>query len=215
MELKDIIAGFEQTTTASIADVLDKRGFRGFMNHDIKARTVEKKFVGPAITVKEVRSPEALPPRHAMEAIEHAEPGSVVVISVEDGADVAVWGGIMTAGAVTKGLVGAVLEAGVRDVTEIRRDFGFPVYAKSVVPSTTVGRYVTIANQVPVFCAGVLVTPGDIVIADADGVVVVPRAWAEEVLAEAQAIDAKEANMAREIRECGSLIQIIDKYNRI
>lgn len=215
MNLDQLIRGFTNTTTASISDVLDRRGIRGFMSHAIKARTVDKKIVGPAVTVREVKSSEARPPTVAIEAIERATPGSVIVIAVEDGADVAVWGGLMTAGAWARGLAGAVLDGGVRDVAEIRRDYQFPVYARSVVPSTTVGRYVAVERDVPVVCGGVRVVPGDIVVADQDGVVVVPIEIAEDVLKEALSIDEREARMAQEIRQGASLSEVIAKYARI
>ena len=72
----------------------------------------------------------------------------------------AVWGGLMTAGAVANGHAGAVLDGGVRDLTEIRRDYGFPVYARDVSPGTTLGRYRTVASQVPVWVGGDHGAPG-------------------------------------------------------
>jgi hypothetical protein len=88
----------------------------------------------------------------------------VIVIAIEGGApDVAVWGGLMAAGAVANGHVGAVLEGGVRDLVEIRRDYGFPVYALDVSPGTTLGRYKTIASQVPVRVGGIIVRPGEMI----------------------------------------------------
>lgn len=129
--------------------------------------------------------------------------------------NVAVWGGLMTAGAVVNNIAGAVLDAGVRDVTEIRRDFGFPVFARSVSPGTTVGRYKTEALNVPVECGGVTVNPGDLIVGDLDGVVVVPKEHVEAVLETALEIEQREAEQARLIRQAKSLREGIAKYNRI
>lgn len=76
----------------------------------------------------------------------------------------------MTAGAVASGHVGAVLDGAVRDLVEIRRDYGFPVCALDVSPGTTLGRYKTVASQVAVRVGGIIVRPGDIVVGDVDGV---------------------------------------------
>lgn len=217
MSSKELIERFRLVATASVADAVDQvAGRRGYMDHEIRPRISERKIVGPAVTVKEVPTDEKLPPAHALQAIDESPEGSVVVIGLQ-GSDrnVAVWGGLMTAGAVVNNLEGAILDAGVRDVTEIRRDFGFPVFARSVSPGTTVGRYKTEALNVPVECGGILVHPGDVIVADLDGVVVVPKEHVEAVLAKAQEIDQREAEQARFIREAKSLRQGIERYNRI
>jgi 4-hydroxy-4-methyl-2-oxoglutarate aldolase len=103
----------------------------------------------------------------------------------------------------------------VRDLTEIRRDYGFPVYARDVSPGTTLGRYRTVASQVPVRVGDVIVHPGDIVVGDVDGVVVVPHAKAAEVLAMAQEIDVRELEQAKLIIAEKSLRTGLAKYGRI
>ena len=113
------------------------------------------------------------------------------------------------------GFAGAILDGGVRDVTEIRRDYDFPVYARSVSPGTTVGRFRTLAANVPIEIGGVTVNPGDLIVADIDGVVAVPRDHVEGVLAMALDIEQKELEQARYIRETGSLKAGLAKYQRI
>lgn len=212
----DVLEGFRRVSTASVADAVENvAGRRGYMSHDVKPRINDAKLVGTAVTVLEVPSPEALPPTHALELIDTAPEGSVVVIGIGGEADVAVWGGLMTAGAVANRLAGAVLDGGVRDVTEIRRDYDFPVFARSIVPGTTVGRYQTLAANVPVRCGGITVHPGDILVGDADGVVVVPAEQAAAVLEVALDIEQREAEQARLIRESGSLREGLAKYRRI
>ncbi|HEY8607804.1 MAG TPA: RraA family protein [Noviherbaspirillum sp.] len=216
MELKDLIAGFGKVATASVADAVDKiTGKRGYMDHQIKPRINEKRVCGPAATVLEAATDEFLPPQHALDLIDEAPEGSVICISIGGVENVAVWGGLMTAGAVANGHAGAILDAGVRDLSEIRRDYDFPVYARTVSPGTTLGRYTTVASQVPVEIGGIIVHPGDIIVADIDGVVVVPAAQAAAVLAMAQEIDARELEQAKLIISEKSLRKGLAKYGRI
>jgi regulator of RNase E activity RraA len=215
--MNDIIKGFDAVAVASVADAVDKVcGHRGYMSSAIKPRINDTRICGPAATVLEAASDEFMPPQHALDLIDEAPRGSVIVISIESGeCDVAVWGGLMTAGAVANGHVGAVLDGAVRDLTEIRRDYGFPVYARDVSPGTTLGRYRTVASQVPVRVGGIMVHPGDIVVGDIDGVVIVPHAQAAEVLAMAQEIDSRELEQAKLIIAEKSLRTGLAKYGRI
>jgi 4-hydroxy-4-methyl-2-oxoglutarate aldolase len=217
MELQELIEGFGKVAIASLADAVDKVcGHRGYLDHPIKPQINEQRICGPAATVLEVATDEFVPPQHALDLIDEAPRGSVIVISIMGGEpDVAVWGGLMTAGAVANGHAGAVLDGGVRDLVEIRRDYGFPVYARSVSPGTTLGRYKTVASQVPVRVAGVMIHPGDIMVGDVDGVVAVPRAQAQQVLAMAQEIDQREAEQARLIMAEKSLRTGLARYGRI
>lgn len=216
MDLKEMTERFHKVATASVADAVDKlTGKRGYMDHQIKPRINELKVVGPAATVLEAPTDEFVPPQHALDLIDECPAGSVICISVGGEADVAVWGGLMTAGAVANQHAGAILDGGVRDITEIRRDYNFPVYARSISPGTTLGRHKTLASQVPVEIGGVTVHPGDIIVADIDGVVVVPHAQAEAVLAMAEEIDARELEQAKLIIGERSLRKGLAKYGRI
>jgi len=216
-DLQALVAGFGGVSTASVADAVDRVTRRpGFMSHEIKP-LLPAKIVGPAVTVLERASLESQPPRHALQAIDEADPGTIILIGLEDPAaarDVALWGGLMTAAAVVRRLGGAVLDAGVRDAAEIR-EAGFPVFSRTIIPSTTVGRYVTVAKDVPITCGGVLVSPGDIIVGDTDGVVVVPRAQAGEVLAAAQQIEETERRMTARIQETGSIQKALEEFARI
>ncbi|WP_109466893.1 RraA family protein [Albibacillus kandeliae] len=216
MTLQELIEGFRGTATASVADAVDKiAGKSGLLNHEIRPRINETKIVGPAVTVLEGPTDEFLPPQHALDIIDASEPGSVIVISTNGSVDVAVWGGLMTAGAVANKHEAAVLDGGVRDIVEIRRDYDFPVYSRTVCPGTTLGRAKTLAANVEVDMGGVIVHPGDLIVGDIDGCVVVPIAHAEAVLEMAREIDAREAEQARLIIESGSLKKGLEKYGRI
>jgi regulator of RNase E activity RraA len=216
-DLHAIVDGFRAVTTASVADAVDRVMKRpGFMSHEIKP-ILPAKIVGPAATVLERQALEPQPPTHALQALDAAAPGTIIVIGMEDPAgsrDVAVWGGLMATVAVTRRLGGAVLDAGVRDIEEIRQ-MGFPVFSRSVIPSSTVGRYVTVDRDVPITCGGVRVHPGDLIVGDADGVVVVPRAHAADVLKIADEIEETERRMAEAIRRSGSILRGLEEFKRI
>ncbi len=216
MNLQEIIRGFEKVATASVADAVDKVcGQRGYMDHEIKPRINDKRVVGPAVTVVETATTEFVPPQHALDLIDEAPAGSVICIAIDGEANVAVWGGLMTAGAFANEHAGAILDGGVRDIAEIRRDYDFPVFARSVSPGTTLGRHKTVASQVPAKVGGITIHPGDIIVADIDGVVVVPSAHAQAVLAMALEIDVRELEQAKLIVAEKSLRKGLAKYGRI
>lgn len=216
MKLDELIAGFRKVATASVADAVDKvAGTTGFLPAAFKPRINDKKIVGPAVTILEGPTQEFLPPQHALDAIDEADAGSIIVISTNGTTDVALWGGLMAAGAVANKHEAAVLDGGVRDIVEIKRDFDFPVFSRCVSPGTTLGRIKTLAANVEVAMGDVIVSPGDILVGDVDGVVCVPRAHAEEVLTMAQEIDHREAEQAKLIIASGSLREGLAKYGRI
>ena len=216
MVSQDIINGFMKVATASVADAVEQvAGHRGYMDHMIKPRINDKKIVGPAVTIQEGPTDEFVPPQHALDAIDESPEGSVIVIGIDAEAEVAVWGGLMTAGAQANDLAGAVLDGGVRDVTEIRRDSDFQVFARSISPGTTLGRFKTLSSNEPVICGGITVQSGDLIVGDLDGVVVVPQAFIQEVLDKATEIEIREAEQAKYIRETKSLRKGLAKYNRI
>jgi 4-hydroxy-4-methyl-2-oxoglutarate aldolase len=214
-----LVAEFAKVPTASIADAIDAvAGKRGFMYHDMRPQSPGK-FAGRAATaLLRPAPPEKATAqstaRESIAMIDNAKPGEVGVIVIEDGLDVAAIGGLMGTDAKARGLAGMVLDAGVRDVEELRA-MRLPVYARSVVPSTTVGRFAGVAHNTPVECAGVTVKPGDIIVADEDGVVSVPQEKAEAILKKAQDIDARESKMAPLIRQYKSLMKVVEMFNRI
>src|SRR5512144_2616056 len=96
----DLVRRLHAVATASVADAVDKiAGRRGYMDYEIKPRINDKKVVGPAVTVLEGPTTEFVPPQHALDLIDTAAAGSVMVIAIGGEANVAVWGGLMTAGA--------------------------------------------------------------------------------------------------------------------
>jgi len=200
--------------TASVADAVEQSGIRAYLTGAI-GPVLPGKLVGPAVTVREEPADTSEPPTLALRAIDESPAGSVICIAA-DGADIAVWGGLMAAGAVVKGIAGAVLDARVRDVEEIRRDYPhLPIYARGSVPATTVGRYRTVALNEPVELGGIVIEPGDLIVADSDGVVRVPAAKVAEILQVAQLIEKQEREQTKLIHETGSLLAGLAKHNRV
>ncbi|MCR2815012.1 RraA family protein [Microbacterium jiangjiandongii] len=211
----DTIDAFRAITTASVSDALQSLGVHGYVASAI-GRVAGGKLVGPAVTIKEEPTSESVPPQHALDAIDSAAPGAVLVIDNGGETNVAAWGGLMTAGAVANRVAGVIVDSGVRDVEEIRRDFdGFTVFSRSVSPATTVGRFRTVASGVPVAIGGVTVHPGDLIVGDGDGIVVVPLSLVDQVREIAQDIETREKEQTRLILESGSLLAGLAKYNRI
>ncbi len=214
-----LIAGFKKTYPASVSDAVELvTGKNGAMRHDMKLVNGAP-IAGRAVTslVKPAAPEQATPAlstKHSVEMIDHAKPGEVGVIVMEGTLEIAAMGNLMATAAKVRGMAGMVLDGAIRDVWDIRR-MGLTVYARSISPRTAVGHYATVARNIPVECGGVTVRPGDIIVADEDGVVVVPQERAEEVLKKAQEIDDRERGMFPFIRQFKSLQKAIEKFNRI
>jgi regulator of RNase E activity RraA len=214
-----LIASFKKTYPASVSDAVELvTGKNGAMGHDMKLINGTP-IVGRAATslVKPAPSEAATPTlatKHSVEMIDEAKSGEVGVIVMEGTLDIAAMGNLMATAAKVRGMAGMVLDGAIRDVWDIRR-MGLTVYARSISPRTAVGHYATVARNVPVSCGGVTVRPGDIIVADEDGVVVVPQENAEAVLKKAQEIDDRERGMFPFIRQYKSLQKAIEKFNRI
>lgn len=214
-----LIAGFKSTYPASVSDAVELvTGKTGTMRHDMKLMTGTN-LVGRAVTALAKPAPReqataALAVKHSVEIIDEAKPGEVGVIVMEGSLDIAAMGNLMATAAVERGMAGMVLDGAIRDLWDVRR-MGLTVYARSKSPRTAVGYYATVAKNVAVECAGVTVRQGDIIVADEDGVVVVPQERAAEVLKESQSIDDRERGMYPFIREFKSLQKAIARFNRI
>lgn len=214
-----LLSGFAKSTVASVADAVDQiTGQRGYMRHDMRPRTGSA-FVGRATTaLLRANTPDkttaALSAQHSVAMIDAAQPGQVGIIVIEDSLDLAGLGGLMATAAKARGMAGIVLDGGVRDLAEIR-SLGLPVFARSVSPGSSVGRFASVDKDIPVQCAGILVRPGDIVVAGEDGVVVVPKEREDEVLKRAQEIDDRESKMVPFIQQFKSLTEAVKKFNRI
>jgi regulator of RNase E activity RraA len=211
-----MIAGYRHVEVSSVSDAIEQlTGQKMYMSHHMQP-IFTTKFAGYAVTVQMVKEenhdPNALTPMLA--AIDHGAKDSVYVMTVPDGADIAGMGGLMGTAMSAREFSGAVIDGGVRDVAYLRK-IGFPVYARGVVPSTSAGHYRVGGTGVPVVCDGVKVNAGDIVAADSDGIVVVPREIAPKVLVLSQQLDFKEHSMYAYIENTKSIQEAVKKFGRL
>ena len=212
-----MIESFRMVEVASVSDAMEQLyGQKSYMSHDMRP-VLTSKFAGPAVTVllkKEEHKEGAPASKGMLDAIDTAAPGSVYVMVLEDGVDYAGMGGLMATAMKYRGFAGAVLDASVRDTPQIKK-LQFPVFSRGVAPSTTINHYRFAGSNIPVTCAGARVNPGDIIVADEDGVAVVPRAKAAEVLKKAQQLDDTEHQMLPFIEKFKSIGEAVAKFGRI
>lgn len=211
-----MIDAYRHVEVASVSDAMEQLLHeRRYMSHHMQS-IFPAKFAGPALTVKLIKQENHDP--HALDgmlkAIDSGAPGSVFVMNVEDGADIAGMGGLMGTAMLSRDFAGAVIDGGVRDLPQLKK-IGFPVVALGPVPSTSVGHYRFASMNAAITCDGVPVSPGDIIAADQDGVVVVPRQNAAEVLVLAQKLDNSEHSMYPFIEKYHSIEEAVKQFGRL
>jgi regulator of RNase E activity RraA len=185
----------------------------GVLRSDIRP-LFEARFVGTALTVK--LYPGDLV--DCLDALAVAQAGDVILVDAAGETETSIWGGLMAGLCQQKGVVGAVVDGAIRDTDEIRQ-LGFPIFSRAVVPRSTHSPYSKrmepIEVNVPIQCGGALVTPGDVVLADEIGIVVVPLAQAQEVLVRAQAQAVQEEATRRRIREGKTVEELLAEFGRL
>ena len=212
----NLLEGYRHVEVASVSDALEQlTGKKMYMSHRMRP-IFPTKFAGYAVTVllkkEENKDPNAL--NGMLAAIDEGTKDSVYVMVVEDGENIAGMGGLMGTAMYSREYAGAVIDGGVRDVAQLKK-IGFPVYALGIVPSTSVHHYRFGGSNIPVTCDGVEVKAGDIIAADQDGVVVVPRAEAARVLQLAQEMDFKEHSMYAYIEKLKSIVAAVKQFGRL
>jgi regulator of RNase E activity RraA len=212
-----LIEEYRLVEVSSVADAMEQLyGVQAYMKHDMRP-LFPTKFAGRAVTVllkKEEHKDGPPASKGMLDAIDAAPAGSVYVMVLEDGLDIAGIGGIMSTAMKYRGFAGAVIDASVRDVPQITK-LQFPVYSRGVSPGTSINHYRFAGSNVPVNCAGVKVNPGDIIVADLDGVAVVPADKAEEVLKRAQQLDDTEHRMYPFVEKYRSVNEAVRQFGRI
>lgn len=212
-ELIDKFKAMENVLSLSCV-VGDAQERDNVMRSDIKMRTVNKKIIGPALTVKltpgDIVDPLAI--------FEIAQPGDVIVIDAFGETETSIWGGLMTGLCKAAGVVGAIIDGSMRDTDETKM-LDFPVASKSVSPRAShtaySGRKEPIEVNVPIVCGGVLVKPGDLIVADEIGVVVAPQEDLEEIYKKAKEQADKEEATRAEILKGATLEELLEKFGRI
>ena len=204
-----LIAEFMKLSTPTVSDALDKLKIRCGCEGLIPI-TFGKKIVGPAFTVR--YAPKGLGTPTIGDFIDEVKEGEVVVIDNDGRTDCTVWGDIMTNVAVAKKISGTVIDGVCRDVDGIR-EMDYPMFAKGHFMVTGKDRVNCEEVGGPVSICKVLVKPGDLVMADQSGVVIIPADKAAEVLRVALEIQQAEENIVTAVKGGSSLKDARQKFN--
>lgn len=194
--------------TGPVSDALDKGGA---MDHEMRPWSANARMAGPAFTVQ-IHTADIL---MVSKALAECPAGHVLVIDGHGERNTALWGGLTTLSALRKGLAGVVVDGAIRDLASIRGS-RLPVFARAVVPNAGGAQYAG-KLQVPVACGGAVVHPGDWLVGDDDGVVVIPASRLEETLEKATRIVEAEKRIAKAIRagvEVATLLRVEETLER-
>jgi regulator of RNase E activity RraA len=203
--IRDTLAG---VTTATLTTVLLKKGLRKtWMTGSRPLRTGQARVVGPAFTLRFIPAREDLAtpeswanPRSTRGAIEAMPEGVVVVAGTEGVTEAGIFGDILCARMVKKGVAALVTEGAVRDAVGVRGT-SLPVWCASEAAPPSVAALTFVNWEEPVGCGGVAVYPGDVVVADDDGAVLIPQALVEAVTREAESQEKLEGWIMREVEK--------------
>lgn len=193
-EIREILM---KVSTSNISDAMHRKGAMKGIHPVIRG-----KMVGTAITVQSFAGDWA----KTVEAIDIAKEGDVIVIYNES-KDIACWGGLATLSALNKGISGVVIEGAARDLDEIE-NLGLPIYTSNTVPNAGDPKGFGEINA-EITCGGQTVKPGDYIVGDESGVVVIPRERAYELARRAKEVNKEEKRLFDEIRRGGTLSEIL------
>ena len=203
---EEMIAIFREVSSCNISDAMHRKGaMKGILPINLGT-----KIVGRAVTVQTFAGDWAKP----VEAIDLAGPGDVLVIY--NGSNfIAPWGGLATLSCKIKGIEGAVIDGAVRDVDEIRA-MNYPIFSSGITPNAGDPKGMGEINS-EITCAGQAVRPGDYIVGDESGVVVIPKERAYEIARRAKEVEKTESRLYEEIRRGSTLSQVakLKKWEKV
>ena len=209
MSTDEAINRLAKLDTCAVSDALDRLGLKGAVL-GLRPLWPCPRIVGRAMTVKIKPAGLQKPKQHlCTPAIAAATASDIIVVDHGGRTDVAAWGGLLSLAAQVKKIRGVIVDGAARDVDE-SRELEFPVFGRGAVQVTARGRVMQESFNEEIECAGVQVHPGDLVIADMSGVVFIPRAKEEQVLAQAETLAASEQRMAEAIRTGRSVVEVME-----
>jgi regulator of RNase E activity RraA len=201
--------------TGAVADILDELGYREqCLPADIRPLREDMKVAGPVFTVRgRARAyDDGKDPRYRqMDMLDGIFPGSVVVIDPGDEGCAAHWGELMSHTAKAEGAAGVVIAGGVRDTEQILK-LGFACFRRFHSPLTAVYRFDITDFAVPIRIGGVPIAPGDFILGDVDGILVVPAAVVDQVVGQAHSVREREDIVRNALDEGGSIRDLFEKY---
>lgn len=204
----EILEGFRKLNTPTVSDALDKLKIRGGCQ-GLTPIVLGKKIVGPAFTVKFV--PVGTVKSTAGDFIDDVKEGDVIVIDNGGRQYCTVWGDILTYVAVSKKIAGTVIDGVCRDVDGIR-ELNYPIFTRGHFMVTGKDRVIMHYKNDTVAICDIQVKPGDIVMGDQSGVLIIPLEKAEEVLNEAMIIEEAECKIIEEVKTGSTLIAAREKF---
>jgi 4-hydroxy-4-methyl-2-oxoglutarate aldolase len=207
----------EKLGSSIISDVLDGMGIRGqAMDTSIRPIQDDMMVVGKAATMLMTDQYEYEKDTFEVQlkAIDALKPGEVLMVCSNGTERAALWGELLSSAARYRGAVGTIIDGVARDIKLIR-EMGYPVFAKGINPISSKGRIFAVDHDCPVKMGGVMVYPGDLVVADIDGVVVAPGDKAEEVVEKALDIVSRESLTRDELKKGMGLYDVFKKYGAI
>lgn len=209
---KACVARLRRIDVCALSDALDKLGRAGAVT-GIPQRSGQGRIAGVAVTMKVgPGQPPPGEPRHlGCTAIELSGPDQVIVVEQRSGIEAGCWGGLLTLGAKVRGVEGVIADGPLRDVDEAIA-YGFPIFSRTLTCLTARSRVVELGTQLPVALGNVLVQPGDYVVADRSGVVVIAAASIDEVLDTAEAIARREGGMAKALQGGTPIGQVMNGH---
>jgi regulator of RNase E activity RraA len=208
----DYCKRLERLSTTNLSDALDQLGVRGAVI-GIRPLFGMPKVIGRAVTIKITAAGMMKSKRHlGVDAIASSQPGNVIAIDNRGDIYNNCWGEILSCAAQKKGVSGVFIDGAARDV-DFCQEIGFPVFARGIVPITARGRIMQEDFNCPIRLGDVQVRPGDILVGDVNGVVVIPIEKLDEVLIAAEKILEKEEQMRADILAGMDILEVDSKYN--
>jgi len=202
----------ERLSTTNLSDALDAVGAHGAVS-GIRPMFDCPKVVGRAVTIKITAAGKVRSKRHlGVEAIASAEAGDIIAIDNHGDTNNNCWGEVLSCAAKVKGVSGVVVDGAVRDL-DVCKEMGFPVYARAAVPITARGRITQESFNSTIRLGDVQVRPGDIIVADVNGLVVICPEHLDDVVRQAEALMNKEEMMKADLLAGMDVLEVDKKYN--
>ena len=199
-------------STTNLSDAMDSVGIAGAVI-GVRPMFHSPRVVGRAVTIKITAAGMKKSETHlGVEAIAASQPGDVIVISNHGDVKNNCWGEVLSCAAKVKGVGGVVVDGAARDI-DACEEMGFPVFARAAVPITARGRIMQEAYNVTVRMGDVQVSPGDVVVADINGVVFIPPSKLEDVVVRAESLMEKEEQMKADLLAGMDVLAMDRKYN--